>query len=242
MAEQADARPECAVRSDAADAAPHDDLFDLAAHDIKNALNVVNSALDLIAEDPAEMTDMLPLLRRSSGRIGRLVATLVEVNRLVGGTTPVRITEEPWSQLCEVALGEVALVAQAKSIAIDRGGEQRLVVRCDRPLLERVLTNLLDHALAASPRGSVVDLHVAKAADGGVRALVGNRGATIPAEMLPTLLQECGGGDEGVLKRFGGWGLGIVFCRLAMERQGGSIRPLSPYAGGEGMAFEIRLP
>ena len=66
-------RVEGAVRSGAADALRSDDVFDLAAHDIKNALNVVNSALDMIAEDPAEMRDMLPLLRRSSGRIGRLV-------------------------------------------------------------------------------------------------------------------------------------------------------------------------
>ena len=40
MAKQADAA--CAVGSAAADGAPSDELFDLAAHDIKNALNVVN--------------------------------------------------------------------------------------------------------------------------------------------------------------------------------------------------------
>jgi signal transduction histidine kinase len=241
MAEEGGGRPEEAVRSGRADATPTDELFDLAAHDIKNALNVVDSALDLIAEDPAEMTDMLPLLRRSSGRIGRLVATLVEVNRLLGGTTPVRLTEEPWAPIREAAMAQVALVAQAKAITFDRGDDRPLVVRCDRPLLERVLTNLLDHALAASPRGAVVDVHAARRPDGGFCALVGNRGAAIPPDVLPTLLRQTAARDEDVLKRFAGWGLGVVFCRLAMDRQGGSIRPISPYAGGEGMAFEIQL-
>ena len=216
-----------AVRSGAADAMQTDDLFDLAAHDIKNALNVVNSALDMIAEDPGEMPDMLPLLRRSSGRIGRLVATLVEVNRLVGGTMPVRITSEPWDELCEKAMAEVALIAQAKEVTFERRGDAALVVRCDRALTERVLTNLLEHALAAAPRGSVVDVRGTRREDGGLRALVGSRGPAVPVD---------------VLRRSRGWGIGIVFCRLALEHQGGTIRPVSPYVGDQGLAFELELP
>ena len=227
MAEQTTQSLEGAVRPGVADALPTDDLFDLAAHDIKNALNVVNSALDMIAEDPAEMTDMLPLLRRSSGRIGRLVATLVEVNRLVGGTMPVRIGSEPWLGLCEKALAEVALVAQAKEITFELRSDQALIVRCDPPLLERVLTNLLDNALATAPRSGVVDVQATRTDCGGFRALIGSRGPALPAD---------------VLKRSRGWGLGIVFCRLAMERLGGTIRPVSPYIGDEGLAFEIELP
>jgi K+-sensing histidine kinase KdpD len=226
MSEQSTQRLEDAVRPGGADAMPTDELFDLAAHDIKNALNVVNSALDMMAEDPAEMNDLLPLVRRSSGRIGRLVATLVEVNRLVGGTMPFRASTEPWSALCEQAMGEVALIAQAKEVRFELAGDLTQSVRCDRPLLERVLTSLLDHALAMAPRGSVVDVRVALA-DDEFHVLVGSRGPAVPAD---------------VLKRSRGWGLGVVFCQLAMERLGGSIRPVSPYAGEDGLGFEITLP
>jgi signal transduction histidine kinase len=226
MAEHAQSL-DSAVRSGAADPMSSDDLFELAAHDIKNALNVVNSALDMVAEDPAEMTDMLPLLRRSSGRIGRLVATLVEVNRLVGGTMPVHVTSERWSDLCEKGLAEVALVAQAKEITFELEGDKGLIVRCDRPLLERVITSLLDLALATAPRKSEVDVRAARTEGGGFRLLVGSRGPAVPAD---------------VLKRSRGWGIGIVFCRLATERLGGTIRPVSPYVGDEGLAFEIELP
>jgi K+-sensing histidine kinase KdpD len=224
MAEQP--TQEGAVRSGAAAAMATDDLFDLAAHDIKNALNVVNSALDMMAEDPAEMNDLLPLVRRSSGRIGRLVATLVEVNRLVSGTMSVRASTEPWAGLWEQALGEVTLIAQAKDVRVEIEGDLTESVRCDRPLLERVLTSLLDHALATAPRGSVVDVRVARA-DGDFRVLVGSRGPAVPAD---------------VLRRSRGWGLGVIFCQLAVERLGGSIHPVSPYVGDEGIAFEIVLP
>ena len=218
------------MRSGVADAVRTDDLFELAEHDIKNALNVVNSALDMIADDPKEMADMLPLLRRSSGRIGRLVATLVEVNRLVGGTMPVRIADVPWARLCESALADVALLAEGRAVTVDVRADSGLVVRCDRALFERVLTNLLDHVVAAAPRSSVVDVHVARSDDGGFRALVGHRGTPLAADQLAST------------KRLRGWGLGMIFCRLAVERHGGTIHPVSPYHGDAGVAFEIALP
>jgi len=228
--DQAAQRLDGAVRSGVPDAVRTDDLFELAEHDIKNALNVVNSALDMIADDPKEMADMLPLLRRSSGRIGRLVATLVEVNRLVGGTMPVRIADVPWARLCESALADVALLAEGRAVTVDVRADSGLSVRCDRALFERVLTNLLDHVVAAAPRSSVVDVHVARSDDGGFHALVGHRGTPLAADQLANV------------KRLRGWGLGMIFCRLAVERHGGTIRPVSPYHGDAGVAFEIALP
>jgi K+-sensing histidine kinase KdpD len=228
--DQAAHRLDDGVRSGVADAVRTEDLFEIAEHDIKNALNVVNSALDMIADDPNETAEMLPLLRRSSGRIGRLVATLVEVNRLVRGTTPVRIAELPWSRVCEAALEEMALVAEARALTVDVRGDRALVVRCDRALFERVLTNVLDHVLTAAPRSSVVDVDVARSEDGGFRALLGHRGTPLAPEQLVGA------------RRLRGWGLGMTFCRLAMERQGGTIRLVSPYHGDAGVAFEIALP
>ena len=228
--DQAAHRVEGAVRSGVADAIRTDDLFELAEHDIKNALNVINSALDMLADDPAEMADMLPLVRRSSGRIGRLVATLVEMNRLVRGTMPVRIADVPWARLCDNAMEEVAPIAEARALTIDVRGDRALVVRGDRALLQRVLTNLLDYTLTAGPRSSVVDVHVARSDDGGFRALVGHRGTPMAAEQLANV------------RRLGGWGLGMTYCRLALEQLGGTIRLVSPYHGDAGVAFEIALP
>ena len=72
---------------------------------------------------------------------------------------------------------------------------------------------------------------------------VGNRGRPIPPELLPTLFNKYRrGGDGQPLKRFGGWGLGLTFCRLAVDRHGGNIRAVSPYVDGEGAAFEFVLP
>jgi signal transduction histidine kinase len=219
-----------------------DDLVDLTVHDIKNSLCIIDSALDMIGRDPLEAAGVLPLLRRATVRIGNLVCTLLEVNRLESGAMPLRATDVPWATLCEAVLAEAGLMAQAKSIALHRSGETHSIVRCDPNLLERILLNLLDNAIGAAPERSLVDVHSEHRADGSFLVRIGNRGRPIAPDMLPMLFRKYTRADDQPLKRFGGWGLGLVFCRLAVERHGGTIRAVSPYVDGEGAAFEFVLP
>jgi signal transduction histidine kinase len=220
-----------------------DDLVDLTVHDIKNSLCVVESALDMVDQDPLDAVTVLPLIRRATVRIGNLVCTLLDVNRLENGSMPLRLQEIPWSALCEPVLAEAGLMAQAKSIPINRSGENHALVRCDPHLVERILLNLLDNAIGVAPDETIVDVHAERRPDGSFLVRVGNRGRVIAPDVLPTLFRKYRQGNDQVpLRRFGGWGLGLTFCRLAVERHGGTIRAFSPYVEGEGAAFEFTLP
>jgi signal transduction histidine kinase len=220
-----------------------DDLVDLTVHDIKNSLCVVESALDTMKEDPVGAIAVLPLLRRANLRIGNLVATLLDVNRLENGSLPLHLQDVAWSVLCEPVLAEAGLMAQAKGVALNRSGESQAVLRCDPNLVERILLNLLHNAIAVAPDASVVDIHAERQGETNFLVRVGNRGKVIPADVLPTLFRKYRqGGEQFSLKRFGGWGLGLTFCRLAVERHGGAIRARSPYVDGAGAAFEFTLP
>jgi len=106
-----------------------------------------------------------------------------------------------------------------------------------------VLLNLLDNAVNAAPEGSVIDIHAERTADDRFLVRVGNRGSVIPPDVLPTLFSKYRqGGEDKPLKRLGGWGLGLTFCHLALDRHGGTIRAVSPYVDGSGAAFEFVLP
>jgi signal transduction histidine kinase len=220
-----------------------DDLVDLTVHDIKNSLGVIDSALEMMDADPADTALTMPLLRRATARIANLVCTLLDLNRLESGTMPLRVVETPWATLCDPVQAEMALLAQSKSLAFNRTGESYALVRCDATLIERVLLNLLDNAVTAAPDGSTVDIHAERGDDGAFVVRIANRGRPIPASMLQTLFSKYRRGvDDRPLKRLGGWGLGLTFCRLAVERHGGTIRAISPWVDGQGVAFEFILP
>ena len=219
-----------------------DDLVDLTVHDIKNSLCVFDAALELADGGPVVTEKVTPLLRRALLRIRRLVAALLDVNRLENGSMPLRIREVPWATLSDPLLGEVGVLARTKSITVQARGERQTIVRCDPELVERVLLNLIDNAIGAAPEGSTVDVHAERRADGSFLVRVGNRGPVIPPDVLPTLFEKYRRGDTATVRRIGGWGLGLTFCRLAAELHGGSIRALSPYVAGEGAAFELVIP
>src|SRR5690606_22376641 len=92
-------------------------------------------------------------------------------------------------------------------------------IDCDRGLIERVILNLADNAVKASPPGSAVR-GVASADDRDARAEVVDQGPGVPEELRPHLFLKF------AAKRKDGQhstGLGLAFCRLAVEAHGGRI-------------------
>jgi signal transduction histidine kinase len=218
------------------------DLVDLTVHDMKNWIQAAEGSLDLATEDPAEGMRLLPLLRHTTGRIRNLVYALLDVNRLESGWMPVRFTDVPWLALSDPLVAETSVMARAKGLTITRSGDAHVIIRCDPDLIERVLLNLLDNAVNAAPAGTPIDLHVEWTASGFL-VRIGNRGPVITRDILTTLFRKYQRSvSDAPLARFGGWGLGLTFCRLAVERHGGTIRAISPYVDGEGAAFEFTIP
>jgi signal transduction histidine kinase len=217
------------------------DLVDLTVHDIKNWIHAADASLEFVAEDPSEAVNLLPLLRHSTKRIGNLVHTLLDIHRLESGWMPVRFREVPWASLCAPIVAEAAIMARTKSLSLPQSGHPQAIVRCDPGLVERIMLNLLDNAIQAAPVGTDVDIHTERRADGAFRVRVGNRGPVIPPDILSTLFGKYRQDEAQTAKRYG-WGLGLSFCKLAIQHHGGEIRAVSPYVDGEGTAFEFALP
>jgi signal transduction histidine kinase len=214
------------------------DLIDLTVHDIKNWVHAASSALEVLEIDASALGAMVPVIRHSTRSITNLVTTLLDVNRLEGGWMPLRLDDVPWSSVCEPLIEDATVLAHAKELTIVATGDLQVIVRCDQHLIERVLLNLLDNAVSAAPHGTTIEIRTAGRGDGSLVVCVGNRGPVIPPALLPTLFRKHQQGSE----RVRGWGLGLTFCRLAVEHHGGGIRAISPYVDGEGAAFEFNLP
>jgi len=132
-------------------------------------------------------------------------------------------------------------------IGIARGGT---VVAGDELRLFRVIGNLVQNALRYSPPDAVVRITVddddsldhatLPGGDGeGARAIVvgvEDRGSGVPPDLLPHLFHKFARADEGTP----GTGLGLYFCRITVERWGGTIG-YEPRAEG-GSRFWFRLP
>ena len=103
--------------------------------------------------------------------------------------------------------------------------------------LDRVLSNLLGNALRFTPAGSTVRLGLRR--DGAtVTFTVDDQGPGVPEEMQARLFQKFSQGKT----KAGSAGLGLYFCRITVERWGGSIGYTTREDGGARFWFSLRRP
>lgn len=100
--------------------------------------------------------------------------------------------------------------------------------------LERVLYNLLENALRHCPRAGTVALSLTRH-DGRIETSVIDSGPGIDPDTAQGLFQKFGRGRGG-----GRAGLGLYFCRITIERWGGTIGCETLASGGT--RFWFRLP
>jgi signal transduction histidine kinase len=125
-----------------------------------------------------------------------------------------------------------------------RGSQVELVadvhvktIECDPILTTRVIVNLLSNALKFSPPRTQIHVSVGHGPHGTARFSVTDQGPGIPAEYLQSIFEPFGQ----VKGTKGGTGLGLAFCRLAVNVQGGRIWAESHVGKGTSMRFTLPI-
>jgi signal transduction histidine kinase len=144
--------------------------------------------------------------------------------------------------LVQQSMSMMSLIAGRKKISFRfEPTLPELRVGGDFPTLERTLNNLLSNAIKYAPADSEIRLDVAPQA-GVVRLGVTNWGDPIPREFQDKIFDQFYRVKADVAK-YAGTGLGLTFCRLAIQAHGGTIGVESPVPPHEnGACFYFTLP
>ena len=226
-----------------------EDLTHTMVHDLRNPLTTVSAVLEQLEAGlaealPAPRRDMLRIAVAGAQRMSTLVNAILDVSRLESGKMPLE-RECLWLRpLVEEALAlQEPLARDASRTLANLVPEDLPAAWADPALVSRVLQNLVSNGLKFTPPGGGV--RVRAAADGNVlRVSVSDDGPGVPPEMEGRLFEKFSTGRH----KGRGSGLGLAFCRLAVEAHGGRIwaesgpggatfsftLPLSSRAGGEG--------
>ncbi len=240
------------------------DLTHMLVHDLKGPLASISSAIQLLQQYPVErmgqetLQELLSIAERGSVRLSRMIEAVLDVQRLETGEFPLKRQRV---QLREVV---ARVMAEAGPLVAEAGIDARIDVPADLPalaadgdVLERVLWNLLDNALKYTPRnGSILvaaRTAVTPSGVGGQPALpadlpagkwvvvdVADSGVGIPDDERERIFGKFAQGRRGPVRRRG-VGLGLAFCRLAVEAHGGRIWVRSDRAQ-QGSVFSFVLP
>ena len=151
---------------------------------------------------------------------------------------PLQTTEH---DIVEIAREAVADVSPRRGVQIVfRSTGTRRVLTCDRNVMRRVITNLVSNAAKASPPDGLVSVEVS-GTSAGTNVSVTDRGDGIHPDMQDRIFDKYWRCDtDPQFRRFRGSGLGLAFCKLAVEAHGGEIGVSSQV--GRGSRFYFRIP
>ncbi|HEU5098165.1 MAG TPA: HAMP domain-containing sensor histidine kinase [Roseiflexaceae bacterium] len=237
-------------------------FIQMLVHDLKNPLAAQLGCLELLQREPlSEYQHQLLGSALWSGRNqSDLIATLLDLSRLEEGRLDLELSLVPPRDLLESCADELRswIAEEYKTIQVEAAANLPLL-QIDLRLIRRVLLNLLSNAIKhtsagtditirAFPaskqdtKGALAHIEPATEATDSLQVIieVADTGPGIPAAYLDSIFEKfvrVGGRPEG---RHASTGLGLTFCRLAVETHGGTIRVSSQV--GVGTTFRLELP
>jgi len=213
-----------------------DELLAVVSHDLRNPLNIIALALQMMESDPDSVRSALPRAKRGAERMLRLIEDLLDVARIDNGTLRVEPSRVDVVALLDDTLEQHRALAADRRITLVRDFERGLgYAHADRHRIGQALANLVGNALKFTPAGGTIRIGASVPGD-KVAIWVADSGPGIPTEHLGHIFDRFWQPQQ----RRDGVGLGLAIVKGIIDAHGGSIDVESTV--GAGTTFRFALP
>jgi two-component system, NtrC family, sensor histidine kinase KinB len=220
-----------------------EDMIAMIYHDLRSPLANIISSLDMLStllpsESNPSLQTVYGIANRSTDRMQRLINSLLDINRLESGQPITNQTSVDAHILAKDAIEAVQPNIENKHQMVTLDLPDNLpLLWVDSDMIRRVIINLLENAVKYTPANSQVNIGGSIEAD-FCKLWVQDNGPGIPREEQIRIFEKFTRLQSNRFPK--GIGLGLAFCRLAIEAHGGKIWVESNI--GEGSRFIFTLP
>jgi signal transduction histidine kinase len=221
-----------------------EDMVRMIIHDLRNPLANIMNSLDVLSDvinendDSVSLDELLNIAKRSGQRMHQLINSILDISRLETGQA---ILETRPTDLVPLFLDVIEFIkpqTDIRGIELAASFASNLPqVEVDADMISRVVLNLLENANKFTPMGGSIQI-TANVKGLNIEVEVTDNGSGIPPEQIACIFEKftrvsMEDGPEGI-------GLGLAFCKLAIETHGGQIWAESVV--GAGTTFRFTLP
>jgi len=218
------------------------DLSAMIYHDLRSPLSNVISSLEIMnsiltPEESTHLQQLIDIANRSANRMQRLVNSLLDINRLEAGQPVMQKTAVDVEQLINEALDIILPTVQNKELEIEKLIPAMIPpLLVDEDMIRRVIINLLENGAKFAPQHTKITIG-AKLNGNLITLWVEDRGPGIPDEAREQIFEKFVRLRGDGFTR--GLGLGLAFCRLAVQAHGGKIWVENLKDGGSRFIFTL---
>jgi two-component system sensor histidine kinase/response regulator len=216
-------------------------LTEFVVHDLKNPVNAMDLHAQRLLRDkelPAGARQSAMEIRSQARQLTRMIHDLLDLSKADEGQLSPKRSNVDLRALVEAVIAELGVNAESRKVRL-RSAVETDRIYADEDLFRRTMTNLIENAIRYAPRETSVNVTARGDAE-GTDLRVADAGAGIPVEMRERVFNpfvQIESGDRVAAR--GGRGLGLTFCKVAIEAHGGHIwiEDAAP-----GAVFCMRLP
>lgn len=245
-----------------------EDFIFMLSHDMKNPITAVIGSIDIMREGRLgvvnpDQVEYLQSAIESCEEVVTMIDNLLDMQRFDTGRMQSRISPVNPCALLETAVRHFSAAAERENITLTLHTQaERPEIAVDSAILARVFANLIGNALKFVPDGGAITLscvgierselskaEIQAASDSSsdfsgvtsfVRISVSDNGTGISSDDLANIFERYVQSDNASRRIRGGAGLGLAFCKKAVESFGGCIWAENNEV--EGSQFTILLP
>ena len=215
-----------------------DSLSNMIVHDLKSPLTAISGYLELINRAPdnnlnEDYVHFIEEASRLTYQLGDMINSLLDVSRLEHNEMPLNKVVFDIRERCHKAMEVIGPDGANKNIAIILPPETVLAFG-DPDIVQRIVMNLMSNAIKFTPEGGLVTVRTEQ--DGKfMKIWVSDTGTGIPREFHEKIFSKF---SQIEARKFS-TGIGLTFCKLAVEAHGGVIGIESEIGHGSKLWFTI---
>ena len=201
-----------------------DDLVHMIVHDMRSPLQALLTRLELLEGAAVALgEDSREDLQTATGateQLTRMVNDLLDVSRLEEGKMPVERGVWDLTRMASEVRAALGTMDRERQIDVESPGA--VDVSCDGALVRRIMENLVGNVIKHTPGGTRMCISIARG-EGRVRVSVHDEGGGVPPEAREKIFEKFGTVESRHERAYRSVGLGLAFCKLAVEAHGGAI-------------------
>lgn len=201
-----------------------DSLVHMIIHDMRSPLFAILGNLEVAQMEPLSevVTDCIDNALNATGLLTEMISTLLDISKMEAGQMKLELSAVDLKALVKKTIQMIEPLRGQRRLTLT-SPEEVEAIACDTHLIRRVLQNLIGNALRCTDKDEgIITVRVKIAAGNKVRVSVEDNGHGIPLEYRERIFDKF---YQVAARKRGqaSTGLGLTFCKLAVEAHGGRI-------------------